>query len=166
MSLSFLCSVFSVMPNRTATTDDRSHRSFLYLFSFPVSQRWWVLNRYSTLLLVPASLVPPLCSSLSAVCPCRLPHGAVHPVVHHHAGQAAHPEQPVRDWNTVSVKDALCRTQFLRMASRLSCWVTKHTVYFELEASFSLIIREHSDAAWFLLSLTQFRSNKNIKSPL
>lgn len=33
--------------------------------------------------------------SLSPVCPCRVSHGAVHPVVHHHARQAAHPEQPV-----------------------------------------------------------------------
>lgn len=41
---------------------------------------------------------------LSPVCPCRLSHGAVHPVVHHHARQTAHPEQPVWDRHTVSAK--------------------------------------------------------------
>lgn len=39
---------------------------------------------------------------LPSVCPCRLPHGAVHPAMYHHAWQAAHPEQPVWDRHTVS----------------------------------------------------------------
>ena len=50
-------------------------------------------------------LVPVL---LPPVCPCRLPHGAVYPVVHHHARQAANPEQPVWDWHSVSTNQRLC----------------------------------------------------------
>lgn len=52
--------------------------------------------------------------SLPQVCPCRLPHGAVHPALHHHARQAAYSEQPVWDWHTVSALPvAHCATLLL-----------------------------------------------------
>lgn len=59
-----------------------------------------LLPFYDTLSLSP----PPVCS-------CRMSHGALHPAVHHHAWQAAHPEQPVWDWHTVSAEHTLCNMQ-------------------------------------------------------
>lgn len=44
---------------------------------------------------------------LSKVCSCRLPHGAVYPVVYHYAWQAVHSEQPFWDWHTVSAAQRL-----------------------------------------------------------
>lgn len=77
--------------------------SCLY-FPFPTVNSWHSLPPSMLLCLsLTSCLVSDTCSlSLSPVCPCRLPHGAVYPVVHHYAGQAAHPEQPVWSRHTVS----------------------------------------------------------------
>lgn len=65
------------------------------------------------------SLTPVPFPTLCPVCSCRLPHGAVHPVVHHHARQAAHPEQPVWDRHTVSSQE-----QRLTLNTQMTGWTT------------------------------------------
>lgn len=57
-------------------------------------------------------------TALSAVRPRWLPHGALHPAQHHHAGEAAHPEQPVRDRHPVSPTAAEAGQRALGLGAR------------------------------------------------
>lgn len=74
------------------------------------------------------------------MCPCRLPHGTVHPVVHHHAWKAAHPEQPVWDWHTVSAEHSL----YNMLKHTLSHDVNTQNCHTQAEPHFSI---DHSNTS-------------------
>lgn len=78
-------------------------------------------------LLSPPDTCPP---APSPVCPRRLPHGALHPAMHHHAGQAAHPEQPVWDRHTVSAECThISSTDPQHRRTKRLSWTTHHNMW-------------------------------------